>query len=180
MPTISQIFWRAHALPHFHAMYGEHEIQIDIRTLEVIKRRLPKRAMAMALDWAAQHRPELIEDWNLCQSSQPLEDHRALGVIPAAPRRIKAINVLPGSRLSVTCNDGTSGIVDMSQLVASELAGVFSALKDEQIFSQVRLDLGGMTWPNNAGLDPEWIHDEVGESKTWSVLVYRPRLSDLG
>jgi hypothetical protein len=44
-------------------------------------------------------------------------------VIPAAPWRIKAVNVLPGYRLSVTCNDGTSGIVDMSRLVASEQAG---------------------------------------------------------
>jgi hypothetical protein len=61
MPTISQffgiiiqMFWREHAPPHFHAMYGEHEIQIDIRTLEVIKGRLPKRAQAMVLEWAAQ------------------------------------------------------------------------------------------------------------------------------
>ena len=43
MPTISQffgiiiqMFWREHAPPHFHAMYGEYEAQIDIRTLEVI------------------------------------------------------------------------------------------------------------------------------------------------
>ncbi len=47
MPTISQffgiiiqMFWREHAPPHFHAMYGEHEVLIDIRTLEVIKGRL--------------------------------------------------------------------------------------------------------------------------------------------
>ncbi len=42
MPTISQffgiviqMFWREHAPPHFHALYGEHEAQIDIRTLDV-------------------------------------------------------------------------------------------------------------------------------------------------
>jgi hypothetical protein len=99
------------------------------------------------------------------------EDHRTLGVIPAAPWRIKAVNVLPGYRLSVTCNDGTSGLVDMSRLVSSERAGVFSALKDEQIFSQVSLDLGVLTWPNGADLDPEWVHDEVTENKTWSVPI---------
>ena len=78
MPTICQffgiiiqMFWREHAPPHFHAMYGEHEVLIDVRTLEVIKGRLPKRALAMVLEWAAQHRPELMEDWNLCQSRQP-------------------------------------------------------------------------------------------------------------
>ena len=99
------------------------------------------------------------------------EDHRTLGVIPAAPWRLKAVNVLPGYWLSVTCNDGTSGIVDMSRLVSSERAGIFLDLKDEQIFSQVRLDLGVLTWPNGADLDPEWVHDEVSENKTWSVPV---------
>jgi hypothetical protein len=44
MPTIStfygiliQIFWRDHGPPHFHALYGEHEALIDIRTLEVMQ-----------------------------------------------------------------------------------------------------------------------------------------------
>jgi len=48
MPTISsffgiviQMFWREHAPPHFHAMYAEFEVEIDIRTLEVIKGSLP-------------------------------------------------------------------------------------------------------------------------------------------
>ena len=48
MPTVSrffgiviQMFWREHAPPHFHALYGEHEALIDIRTLEVIQGRLP-------------------------------------------------------------------------------------------------------------------------------------------
>ncbi len=77
MPTISQffgiiiqMFWREHAPPHFHAIYGDYEALIDIRTLEIIKGRLPKRAQALALEWAAQHRAELMEDWNLCQSRQ--------------------------------------------------------------------------------------------------------------
>lgn len=43
MPTISQffgiviqMFWREHSPPHFHALYGEFEALIDIRTLDVI------------------------------------------------------------------------------------------------------------------------------------------------
>ena len=77
MPTISQffgiviqMFWREHAPPHFHALYGEYETLIDIRTLEVIRGRLPNRAQALVLEWAAQHRAELMEDWKLCQSKQ--------------------------------------------------------------------------------------------------------------
>lgn len=49
MPTISQffgiviqMFWREHAPPHFHALYGEHEATIDIRTLDVLNGSLPR------------------------------------------------------------------------------------------------------------------------------------------
>ena len=77
MPTISQffgiviqMFWKEHAPPHFHALYGEHEALIDIRTLDVIRGSLPRRAQALVLEWVALHRTELMEDWNLCQAKQ--------------------------------------------------------------------------------------------------------------
>lgn len=72
------MFWQDHAPPHFHALYAEYEALIDIRTLETIRGSLPKRAQALVLEWAAQHRSELMEDWNLCQSRQ-------------APRRIEPL-----------------------------------------------------------------------------------------
>jgi len=63
MPTIStfygiliQMFWRDHAPPHFHALYAECEALIDIRTLEVIEGGLPRRALALVLEWAQEHR----------------------------------------------------------------------------------------------------------------------------
>jgi hypothetical protein len=77
VPTISvfygiviQMFWADHAPPHFHALYGEHEALVDIRTLELIRGGLPRRALALVLEWAAQHRSELMEDWRLCESMQ--------------------------------------------------------------------------------------------------------------
>ena len=77
MPTISsffgiviQMFWREHAPPHFHALYGEYEALIDIRTLEVIAGSLPRRALTLTIEWAVEHRIELMEDWNLCQAKQ--------------------------------------------------------------------------------------------------------------
>lgn len=77
MPTISvfygiliQMFWQDHAPPHFHALYAEDEALIDIRTLEVIEGRLPRRALALVLEWAAEHRAELMEDWDLCAQMQ--------------------------------------------------------------------------------------------------------------
>jgi hypothetical protein len=40
------------------------------RTLEVIEGSLPRRALALVLEWAAEHRSELTEDWDLCASMQ--------------------------------------------------------------------------------------------------------------
>ena len=77
MPTIStfygiliQMFWRDHAPPHFHALYGEYEALIDIRTFEVIEGSMPRRALALVLEWASGHRAELMEDWELCSRMQ--------------------------------------------------------------------------------------------------------------
>ena len=77
MPTISlffgiviQMFWDEHAPPHFHALYGEYEALVDIRTMEVLRGSLPRRAMALVLEWANEHRTELIEDWELCTQKQ--------------------------------------------------------------------------------------------------------------
>lgn len=74
MPTISvfygvviQMFWRDHGPPHFHALYGEEEALIDLRDLRILKGSLPRRAMALVLEWASDHRDELLEDWNQCR-----------------------------------------------------------------------------------------------------------------
>jgi len=78
MPTISvfygiviQMYWKDHGPPHFHALYAEHEALIDTRELRVQRGSLPRRAMALVLEWAAEHRAELIENWNLCSQLQP-------------------------------------------------------------------------------------------------------------
>ena len=77
MPTISafygiliQMFWNDHAPPHFHALYAEYEVLIDIHTLEVVRGTMPRRALALVLEWAFQHRTELLEDWTLCEKNQ--------------------------------------------------------------------------------------------------------------
>lgn len=77
MPTISvfygiviQMFWQDHAPPHFHALYAEHEALIGLHDLRVMRGSLPRRAMALVLEWATEHRAELMEDWNLCSRMQ--------------------------------------------------------------------------------------------------------------
>jgi hypothetical protein len=54
----------------FHTLYAEHEALIDLRDLGVIRGSLPRRALALVLEWAAEHRDELLEDWNLCSQMQ--------------------------------------------------------------------------------------------------------------
>jgi hypothetical protein len=77
MPTISlfygiliQMFWQDHAPPPFHVRYGEHRASIDIGTLEVIRGNLPRRALVLVLEWAQEHRIELMENWDLCEHRQ--------------------------------------------------------------------------------------------------------------
>jgi len=86
MPTIStfygiviQMFAREHPPPHFHALYAEHEAVIDLRELRVMHGSLPRRAMALVLEWAAEHRDELTENWNLCSRLKNPKRIRPLG-----------------------------------------------------------------------------------------------------
>ena len=97
-------------------------------------------------------------------------DYRGAGVTAAA-WRVRAVNVLSDYRLSVTCNDGTNGIVDMSELVNSPGAGIYAELKDAQLFQKVSIELGALTWPNGADLDPLWTHEEFRKNKLWSVPI---------
>jgi hypothetical protein len=61
------------------------------------------------------------------------------------------------------------GIVDMSALVNSPDAGIYAELKDAQVFQKVSIELGALTWPNGADLDPLWTHEKISKNKTWSV-----------
>ena len=77
MPTISifygiliQMYWQDHAPPHFHALYAEHEVLMSIETLEVLRGNMPRRALALIVEWAEKHQTDLLEDWNLCTQNQ--------------------------------------------------------------------------------------------------------------
>ena len=80
MPVISRffgivvkMFYSDHAPPHFHAEYAGSEALVAIDTLEVLRGRLPRRALALVLEWAAGHREELRADRGRARSGQPLE-----------------------------------------------------------------------------------------------------------
>ena len=45
-------------------------MQVSIKTLEVMRGNMPRRALSLVLEWAAEHRTELLEDWELCEQNQ--------------------------------------------------------------------------------------------------------------
>jgi len=57
------MYYDDHNPPHFHAYYGEHEILIAIETLATLEGALPKRAKTLVVEWALEHRKELLNDW---------------------------------------------------------------------------------------------------------------------
>lgn len=79
MPTISEflgilirMYYDDHNPPHFHAYYGEFEAIISIETLEILDGSLPRRVKALVIEWAVEHRKELMDDWLLAEQHQPL------------------------------------------------------------------------------------------------------------
>jgi hypothetical protein len=65
------MFYRDHAPPHFHAIYGEYEITVEIES-GVINGRFPKRALRLVFEWLELHREELLENWRLAEDRRPL------------------------------------------------------------------------------------------------------------
>ncbi len=85
MPEISRffgiiigMFFNEHNPPHFHARYGDYQAEIEINTLKIIEGDLPRRAKAMVLEWAEEHRDELMENWNLAREMHALKNIKPL------------------------------------------------------------------------------------------------------
>lgn len=60
---IIKMFFLDHNPPHFHAIYGEYNALVNIKTLEIIEGDLPKKAQVLVLEWAKMYQRDLIEIW---------------------------------------------------------------------------------------------------------------------
>lgn len=89
------------------------------------------------------------------------------GLIPSAPWRVSAIEVLPAYRLKVRFVDGTEGTVDMSRLILDPGAGVFASLRDPVLFIQAFLEYGAVNWPGEIDLAPDAMYQEIRKSGEW-------------
>ncbi len=81
MPEVSRffgivisIYFKEHGVPHFHAKYSGTRAVFRINDLEMIEGEVPRRVRAMVLEWAFEHRGELLEDWELARAKKPLKD----------------------------------------------------------------------------------------------------------
>lgn len=66
--------------------------------------------------------------------------------------------------LSVRFADGTSGRV---RFMPQHLTGIFAPLNDPQFFSQVFIDNGVVTWPNEIDLAPDAMYQEIKKHGEW-------------
>jgi hypothetical protein len=78
MPEISRflgiviaMYYRDHSPPHFHAVYGDYEVTVDIATGDV-RGFLPGRALAAVQEWRRLHPDELAMAWELARHREAL------------------------------------------------------------------------------------------------------------
>lgn len=76
MPEISRflgiiifMYFKEHNPPHFHAVYNENKASISIETLGTLEGQLPSRALSLVVEWAQDHKEELLNNWNSLASS---------------------------------------------------------------------------------------------------------------
>ena len=79
MPELSRFFgivigmyYKDHTYPHFHAKYAGETGVFSLPDLRLIEGTLPKRVISLVLEWAFDHRDELMRDWELARARQPL------------------------------------------------------------------------------------------------------------
>lgn len=79
MPEISRflgivigMFYNEHGVPHFHAVYGDHEVSVEVES-GTVHGQFPARAERLVLEWAALHKAELLENWQLARRGQVLK-----------------------------------------------------------------------------------------------------------
>ncbi|HPM46574.1 MAG TPA: DUF4160 domain-containing protein [bacterium] len=79
MPEISRFLgivvfmnFKDHNPPHFHAMYGDYQIIVEINT-GVVEGKFPKRALSLLMEWYEIHRDELIKNWETLKNKGSYE-----------------------------------------------------------------------------------------------------------
>jgi hypothetical protein len=80
MPEISRflgiiitMYYNDHPPPHFHVRYNQQKAIIDIETLSILEGKISPRILGLVIEWAAIHKTELMQNWELARLQEPLE-----------------------------------------------------------------------------------------------------------
>ena len=132
-------------------------------------------ALGPVLEWASEHRDELMEDWALCSQGQTPKPIEPAEVVPpirhTVPGRVVSVTPLDGARLQVEFLDGTTGEVDLSRMLASPCVDgtVFEPLRKLDEFAAARVSLGAVCWPQGADLAPDAMYDAIRIHGIWTA-----------
>ena len=84
MPEISRfmgiaikMFYNDHGVPHFHAVYAERKISLEVES-GAVHGSFPPRALRHAREWTELHEQELLENWDRARRGEPLKPIAAL------------------------------------------------------------------------------------------------------
>ena len=74
---------------------------------------------------------------------------------------IVSANPLGGYCLHLCFEDGVQGVVDLGTVIS--FRGIFAPLQDPGYFERVRVDpdLGSVSWPNGADVDPDVLYGRL-------------------
>ena len=78
MPEISRflgiviyMYYKDHAPPHFHAIYGDYETVVYLND-GVVEGKFPRRALKAVVEWYEKHIDELLDNWKLAEAGASL------------------------------------------------------------------------------------------------------------
>ena len=57
------LYFFDHLTPHFHAIYAEYQVLIEIDTLEIYSGSLPNKQLKKVIDWASKNQDYLRQKW---------------------------------------------------------------------------------------------------------------------
>jgi hypothetical protein len=63
------MYFNDHNPPHFHVRYDEYRALISINNFSILEGNLPPRILGLVMEWAGLHKEELMENWDLLQST---------------------------------------------------------------------------------------------------------------
>ena len=68
-------------------------------------------------------------------------------------------------KISVTFNNGESGIIDLKEIICNDKRPIFRELIDIDKFSQFKIEFDTIVWRNGLDLAPEFLFDFLMQSQ---------------